>query len=76
MDSLRFVEKYEKGEKLGEGTYGVVSKARNLETGEIVAVKKIKFEQEDEGVPSTTLREISLLKSLRHPNLVKYRVTI
>jgi len=64
--------KYKKIEKpLGEGTYGVVYKAKNIETGEVVALKKIRLEVEDEGVPSTALREISVLKTLDHPNVVK-----
>jgi len=58
-------------EKLGEGTYGVVYKAKNLQTGEIVAIKKIRLEKEDDGVPSTAIREISLLKNLKHPNIVE-----
>jgi serine/threonine protein kinase len=58
-------------DKLGEGTYGVVYKAKNIETGEIVAIKKIRLEKEDDGVPSTAIREISLLKNLKHPNIVE-----
>ena len=50
---------------MGEGTYGVVYKALNTLTGEIVAIKKIRLEKEDDGVPSTAIREISLLKNLR-----------
>jgi serine/threonine protein kinase len=65
------LEKYKKLEKLGEGTYGVVYKAINLETGETVAIKKIRLEKEDDGVPSTAIREISLLKNLKHPNVVE-----
>jgi len=57
-------------EKIGEGTYGVVFKGKNKKTGEIVAMKKIRLESEDEGVPSTAIREISLLKELQHPNIV------
>lgn len=68
--SARF-NKYKRTETLGEGTYGVVFKAKNMETGAIVALKKIKLELEDEGVPSTALREISVLKTLVHPNIVK-----
>ena len=52
------------------GTYGVVYKARCLETGDMVALKKIRLESEDEGIPSTALREISLLRSLDHENIV------
>ena len=47
---------------------------RNLKTGEIVAMKKIRLESEDEGVPSTAIREISLLKELQHPNIVGLQV--
>lgn len=65
------MEAYQKLEKIGEGTYGVVYKAKNRETGVITALKKIRLEQEDEGVPSTAIREISLLKELQHPNIVQ-----
>lgn len=63
---------YEKVEKIGEGTYGVVYKARNRKTNQTLALKKIRLEQEDEGVPSTAIREISLLKEMQHGNIVKY----
>lgn len=54
------------------GTYGVVYKAKDLRTNTIVALKKIRLEAEDEGVPSTAIREISLLKELsRDDNIVK-----
>ena len=73
------IDRYEKLEKLGEGTYGVVYKAKDRQTGEvsfsllqIVALKKIRLEKEDDGVPSTAIREISLLKGLKHPNIVEY----
>lgn len=58
-------------EKVGEGTYGVVYKAKDRVTGEIIALKKIRLEAEDEGIPSTAIREISLLKELQHPNIVR-----
>jgi len=64
-------ERYKKLEKLGEGTYGVVYKAEDRTNGGFVALKKIRLEVEDEGVPSTALREISLLKELRHKNIVQ-----
>lgn len=66
-------ENYEKIEKVGEGTYGVVYKARHKKSNMIVALKKIKLDNEDEGVPSTAMREISILKELRHPNIVFLR---
>ena len=62
---------YTKIEKIGEGTYGVVYKARNKVTGQLVALKKIRLENLEEGVPSTAIREISLLKELKHPNIVR-----
>lgn len=52
------------------GTYGVVYKGRVKATGDYVAMKKIRLENEEEGVPSTTIREISMLRELRHPNVV------
>ncbi|RYR64367.1 hypothetical protein Ahy_A03g010488 isoform B [Arachis hypogaea] len=66
-----FMEQYEKVEKIGEGTYGVVYKARDRVTNETIALKKIRLEQEDEGVPSTAIREISLLKEMQHRNIVR-----
>ena len=62
---------YEKQEKIGEGTYGVVYKALDKATNETIALKKIRLEQEDEGVPSTAIREISLLKEMNHDNIVR-----
>ncbi|RMZ82098.1 hypothetical protein DV737_g2174, partial [Chaetothyriales sp. CBS 132003] len=66
------MENYQKIEKIGEGTYGVVYKAKDLaNNGRIVALKKIRLEAEDEGVPSTAIREISLLKEMNDPNIVR-----
>jgi cyclin-dependent kinase len=67
----RFMDRYAKIEKVGEGTYGVVYKARDVGTNQIVALKKIRLEAEDEGVPSTAIREISLLKELKDDNIVR-----
>jgi len=67
-----FERNYEVVEKglLGEGTYGKVYKARNRRTGEFVALKQMKLEAQEEGVPSTAIREIALLKEVSHPNVV------
>ncbi|KAJ6532803.1 hypothetical protein B0H10DRAFT_172671 [Mycena sp. CBHHK59/15] len=65
------MDRYAKIEKIGEGTYGVVYKARDLTTNAIVALKKIRLEAEDEGVPSTAIREISLLKELKDEHIVR-----
>jgi serine/threonine protein kinase len=64
------LEKYIKLDKVGEGTYGVVYKCRNKDSQELVALKKIRLENEDEGIPSTDIREISILKQMKHPNIV------
>lgn len=69
-------ERYQKINKIGEGTYGVVYKARDKITNEIVAVKKIRLDHEDEGLPSTAVREISLLKRLNHPNIVNMKEVV
>jgi cyclin-dependent kinase len=63
--------KYKALKEVGQGVYGVVYKAINTETEEIVAIKKVKLESEQEGVPATTIREIVLLKELKHENIVK-----
>lgn len=70
MEASRAADRYTRIEKIGEGTYGVVYKAQDEETKEIVALKKIRLEVEDEGIPSTAIREIALLKQLHHPNIV------
>ncbi|EXJ86493.1 CMGC/CDK protein kinase [Capronia epimyces CBS 606.96] len=57
--------------KLGEGTFGEVSKARSKKTGQIVALKKILMHNEKDGFPITALREIKLLKQLHHVNILK-----
>ena len=100
--------------KLGEGTYGVVYKALDTQSGEvsqpllsfvllfhpfeaferilfvnlkailvthqiflqIVAIKRVKIEHCDEGIPSTALREIALLRELDHPGIVKLKEII
>ncbi|KAI0793305.1 kinase-like domain-containing protein [Abortiporus biennis] len=57
-------------EKLGEGTYATVYKGRSRTTNEIVALKEIHLDAE-EGTPSTAIREISLMKELKHVNIVR-----
>ncbi|KXJ14804.1 cyclin-dependent kinase 2 [Exaiptasia diaphana] len=64
------MDNFDRIEKIGEGTYGVVYKAKEKDTGRVVALKKIRLDSESEGVPSTAIREISLLKELSHPNVV------
>ena len=71
MDASSSFKLWKRGQKLGEGTFGEVYVATHEKTGEVAALKKIKLECEDEGVPGTTLREVSLLKELQHPNVVQ-----
>lgn len=56
--------------QVGEGTYGHVYKARDKITGEYKALKKVRLENEREGFPITAVREIKILRQLRHPNIV------
>ncbi|GBG27894.1 Cyclin-dependent kinase 3 [Hondaea fermentalgiana] len=70
------MDRYQRVEKIGEGTYGVVYKARDRRSGCLYALKKIVLEGQDEGVPSTAIREISLLKELSHENIVRLRDVI
>jgi len=65
------LDRYKKLDKLGEGTYGLVYRARDLKTNETVAIKKIKLDSNEEGIPATTLREVSLLQHLKHRNIVE-----
>ncbi|GAB7345216.1 hypothetical protein MBLNU457_3592t1 [Dothideomycetes sp. NU457] len=65
----RHPSSFQQLEKLGEGTYATVFKGRNRQTGEFVALKEIHLDSE-EGTPSTAIREISLMKELKHENIV------
>ncbi|ESO07309.1 hypothetical protein HELRODRAFT_185461 [Helobdella robusta] len=65
------LDNYRKLEKIGEGTYGIVYKAKHLPTGNMVALKKVRLDSDPEvGVPSTTIREISLLKEIANPKII------
>ncbi|KAL2357266.1 putative cyclin-dependent protein kinase [Cryomyces antarcticus] len=65
----RHPSSFQQLEKLGEGTYATVFKGRNRQTGEFVALKEIHLDSE-EGTPSTAIREISLMKELKHECVV------
>merc|ERR1712061_300571 len=62
---------FENFEKIGKGTYGVVYKAIDNVKARVVAIKKIYLEKDYGGIPSTIIREISILKELNHYNIVK-----
>ncbi|KAL2946910.1 hypothetical protein AAZX31_20G042400 [Glycine max] len=69
----RSVDCFEKLEQIGEGTYGQVYMAREIKTGEIVALKKIRMDNEREGFPITAIREIKILKKLHHENVINLK---
>lgn len=71
--SARSVENFEKLEHIGEGTYGQVFMARTTVGGQIVALKKVRMDNEKEGFPITAIREIKILKSLNHKNVIKMK---
>lgn len=88
LGSCRSVDNYERISRIGEGTYGVVYKAKSKDTGEIVALKKIRLVPESDpaarsskgddlipadGLPLAHMREIQLLKRLKHPNIVQVK---
>ncbi|XP_056156785.1 cyclin-dependent kinase-like 2 [Lampris incognitus] len=64
------MELYETLATVGEGSYGTVFKCRHRHTGRVVAVKKLLELDDDKTVNRIALREIKLLKDLRHENLV------
>ncbi|XP_059814125.1 cyclin-dependent kinase-like 1 isoform X1 [Hypanus sabinus] len=64
------MEKYDKIAKIGEGSYGVVFKCRNKVSGQIVAIKKFVESEDDPVIKKIAMREIRLLKQLKHGNLV------
>ena len=69
----RSVYNYERLNSIEEGSYGVVFRAKDKQTGDIVALKKLKLEQEKYGFPITALREINALIVCRHAHVVRVR---
>ncbi|KAG1716570.1 hypothetical protein ID866_622 [Astraeus odoratus] len=72
----RSVYCYERLNQIEEGSYGVVFRARDKDTGDIVALKKLKLEEEKHGFPITALREVNALMSCRHDNVVRIREVV
>jgi len=64
---------YQKIEVVGEGTFGVVTRARALKTGQIVAIKKIRSRASRKGAELAMLRETMLLQELRHEHVIELR---
>ncbi|KAF6148742.1 hypothetical protein GIB67_019350 [Kingdonia uniflora] len=73
LEGSRSVDCFEKLEQIGEGTYGQVFMAKEITTGEIVALKKIRMDNEREGFPITAIREIKILKKLHHENVINLK---
>eukprot|EP00730_Choanoeca_flexa_P019139 TRINITY_DN9339_c0_g1_i1.p1 TRINITY_DN9339_c0_g1~~TRINITY_DN9339_c0_g1_i1.p1 ORF type:complete len:539 (+),score=104.90 TRINITY_DN9339_c0_g1_i1:1609-3225(+) len=67
----RHISVYERLNRIDEGTYGVVFRAKDKSTGIIRAVKRLKMEKEREGFPITSLREINTMLKVRHENIVQ-----
>jgi len=65
------MEKYKKEGMVGQGTYGVVSKATELQTNKQVAIKKVRLGKMKDGVSFTALREIKVLQELKHINIIE-----
>lgn len=77
FQACRKVDDFEKLRKIGEGTYGVVYRARNKQTGETVALKKVKMNNvSEEGFPLTSLREINILLSFNHPSIISLKEVV
>ena len=72
----RSVFTYERLNQIEEGSYGVVFRARDTQTGDIVALKKLKLEEEKHGFPITALREINALMACRHEHVVNIREVV
>ena len=66
LGACRSVSDFEKLNRVGEGTYGIVYRAKDLKSGEIVALKKIRMEREKEGLPVCSVREIGILMKMKH----------
>lgn len=76
LGRCRFVSEFEKLNRIGEGTYGVVYRARDTKTDKVVALKKVRMEQEKDGFPVSGLREISILMNCRHENIVHLKEVV
>ena len=65
------MSEFEKMNRVGEGTYGVVYRARDTKTGEIVALKRVRMDREKDGMPVSGLREVHVLLRCNHDNIVR-----
>ncbi|KPM08191.1 cyclin-dependent kinase 10-like protein [Sarcoptes scabiei] len=72
LGSCKYVGDYDQLDRIGQGAYGIVYRAKNIKTNEIAALKQIKIEDLRWGFPISSIREINILRQLRHPNVVKF----
>lgn len=76
LEGSRSIDNYEHIGKIDEGAYGVVYKARDKETGDVVAIKKVKLGKEKDGFPITSIREINILMNYKHDNIVNIKEVV
>jgi cyclin-dependent kinase 10 len=76
LGRCRSVVEFEKLNRIGEGTYGVVYRAKDTKSQEIVALKKMRMEREKDGFPISALREITILINMRHENVVTLKEVV
>jgi len=74
--TCRDVEEFEKLNDIEEGAYGWVSRARDLATNQVVALKRLKMENAHDGIPVTGIREIQTLMDCDHPNIVELKEVV
>lgn len=70
---LRDVNVFARKHQVGQGTYGSVFVGQDKGTNEVVALKRINTEMEENGFPITAIREVKILRALHHPNIVNLK---
>lgn len=73
LGQCRSVESIQKLDLIGKGTYGVVYRARDTKNNEILALKRLRIENPKDGFPISSIREINLLRTLKHENIVEFK---
>uniref|UniRef100_A0A0B6ZVQ4 cyclin-dependent kinase n=2 Tax=Arion vulgaris TaxID=1028688 RepID=A0A0B6ZVQ4_9EUPU len=76
LGKCRSVTEFEKLNRIGEGTYGIVYRAKDTENNKIVALKKMKLNNEKDGIQITGLREINILLNIHHKNIVEMKEVV
>jgi len=74
--ACRSVSNFERVASIGQGAFGVVYKAKEKGTGDMVALKKVKMQKEKEGFPLTSVREIRILMQCKHVNIVTMKEVV